>query len=369
MQKTMKEILVIDDDKDILSSKLAEINKQIKEHQINCEAVDKNDEFKNYIEEFDKKHMEPFSAVEDAFTQYLFNNSQIKLVVVDRDLSELDSKIQSESSITKGAMMAGVPVCGYSRRTDSLANDYANLKRYIKYSKTNLIDVSNETVECAKKVVNIVDGFIRIDNAITDEDPDFLKQKRSFVVSKIIGKDYISHYLENYNIRPIMNDLAYNLEEPVDLKQRINVHLNGLWIYKYILPQPGILLNEKALASYINVDPIDFNKNKGNILDDFKYTGPFGLNEDYWWRHEIDDFLFKKKLMDGIELFALHGITVKNCKCSVNSEIDAGYYCVISNDPVSFEESQSGFSWIQPGADLARVKNDIVDELMPFVFE
>jgi hypothetical protein len=45
----------------------------------------------------------------------------------------------------------------------------------------------------------------------------------------------------------------------------------------------------------------------------------------------------------------------------------AGYYCMLRELPVSFENSKGGLPWFPRGADLARVSRSAYEQLGPWL--
>ncbi len=357
-------ILLFDDDEKILNKKYEAIVIELKNNGIegNVVKVDSNFLEKN----LPKASLvdDPIKdAIEDRFAKFLHNNPNIKLVVLDRDLSKYDSEIKSESSISKGSLMSYVPVCGYSRRmTDN--KSLAVLKKLSNLSKSNIIDVENDKTICAKQVVSIFDGFIKLEKLINQQDTNFIKNKRSKIISTLLKKENYSIYFENYRLSPILDDFTL-IKDPDNFDNKRLICLLGIWMYKYVLSQPGIFLNKIACASFLNIDPSDFETYKDEFKD-FKYSGPFGLFEDYWWRHDLESFLITNEYNDGLEFIHTKDKKVKPCKCSIDNELDAGYYCLLKEAPISYENSSTGLSWIQSGADLSRINNDAMEEIIPF---
>jgi hypothetical protein len=58
---------------------------------------------------------------------------------------------------------------------------------------------------------------------------------------------------------------------------------------------------------------------------------------------------------------------VKECKCSVDNTSRAGYYCMITEKPVSDKNSKGNISWFPSGADLARIAKPEFDKLAPWI--
>jgi hypothetical protein len=129
------------------------------------------------------------------------------------------------------------------------------------------------------------------------------------------------------------------------------------WLWESILRFPGLLLNEIAAASFLNIDERDFSKKEVRAL--FKkalYEGPFSNVSSRWWQDDLQNILKQNKAKSGLEFTKRKGFsTISSCKCSVDPKEDAGYYCMLSEKPVSFKNSMGKIPYFPPGADLERV--------------
>jgi hypothetical protein len=155
--------------------------------------------------------------------------------------------------------------------------------------------------------------------------------------------------------------------DEVTLKRRIPTAL-GYWLYDSVLRFPGIVVNEIAAASYLNIDAEQF-RDRPRIQGLFSsalYQGPFAdPKAPIWWRDKLDDLLQKAKAKDGRSL--VHKVLKTTVKPCFDGKKRAGYYCVVTGKPVSKENSRGQISWLPRGADLSRVRKDIYEELAPWI--
>lgn len=153
----------------------------------------------------------------------------------------------------------------------------------------------------------------------------------------------------------------------------------GYWILNELLEFPGALLNETALAAYLNVDSEQFCDNNvyKSPFDGAKYTGPFSGLENWWWTPRIDDISIEYKREEeskgciGPELFErldLPTIDEAECHSDLANGCDlARYYCIIKEQPVCKKHSVSPDGWIPKGATRSRVSEEEYDQLKPWV--
>lgn len=153
----------------------------------------------------------------------------------------------------------------------------------------------------------------------------------------------------------------------------------GYWILNELLEFPGALLNEVALAAYLNVDHEQFCENDEykSPFTDASYTGPFAELENWWWTPLIDDISIRHKHEDeakgpvGPELFSrLELPSIEEAEC--HSELANGceparYYCIIKERPVCQKHSVSPDGWIPKGATRSMVSEEDYDQLKPWV--
>jgi hypothetical protein len=148
----------------------------------------------------------------------------------------------------------------------------------------------------------------------------------------------------------------------------------GYWIRNQLLQFPGVLLNEVAAASYLDVNPKEF-KTQPKIQKPFEgalYQGPFGDVNRYWWTAGLDDTVSKSmgpedaKMITGREFLRRKSITVKPCKC-FRGHVGAGYFCIITQAPVCEKHSVRPGGWLPMGADRSRIERKEYDKLSPWI--
>lgn len=264
-------------------------------------------------------------APEDRFCYYLESNPNIKLVVVDHDLSLLNSQL-SEPVVATACQNAGVPHCRYSRTTryQTTRQKLIELveKSHVYSVKLDISDIDNLEfgieLESTKTVRCIFEGFNQLRSMIETIDEELLSKGPAAILAHVLdfpGLESIFHrYASAYSvmaevlkIREIIENDRENLTKPI-IKNRLTYTL-GFWLYNVILKYPGVILNDAAAASYLNLSSSTFTHNK----DKFHlalYNGPFSSSElsDYWWRYSLDDILIDNGYDDGVELLRSSGV-------------------------------------------------------------
>ncbi|MBD3668366.1 MAG: hypothetical protein HUJ16_10420 [Kangiella sp.] len=338
-------ILLIDDDDEIRLEKVEAINDCIKKQNITEEVCVQEITAKELDEIANAEIKEDYPSIEDKFAKYLIDRPEIKLVVVDKDLSKYDAAIQSESTVTEGACIAAVPVCGYSRR---LERDHtSSLTRLKQWNMSNIIAVDKNTV--GENAVELYMGF----KAIEDRYPkiDDRKVTNSELLGMILDKNEQKSYFENYEHNISMPGSIFEIS--VSEKKR-RIYFLGLWLYKYILRFPGVIFNKSAAAAYLNISEEDFEANSA-LFKEHQYLGPFSVYTKYWWRYEIEDLLNNAEAEDGADY--IYRETNKRIEKN-DDEGKTYFYCMLTKKPISERDSDPARQIIPLGADLAKIDKD-----------
>ena len=194
------------------------------------------------------------------------------------------------------------------------------------------------------------------------------------IISEVLGKPDLESIFARYTSSSTLaaDIIQYDDEDtpddeiPLVLKERIPFVL-GCWLYNYVLPFPGIILNNIAAASYINLAPQQFNE-YSKEFETARYHGPFSNHFSYWWRYDLDQIFFDANVEDAVEYLTTKEIeNLSPCKCSIDSNSNAGYYCIVKRQPISYDQSIGHLSWIPDGADLCRINKKVYRRLAPMM--
>ncbi len=310
------------------------------------------------------------------------NYRDVALIVLDHDLSNLKNSAISESSITAAAHTLAIPVCRYHRKpSDSSLSIDALWELNARVYTIDLdppSDNKEKKLSFGTEVLDILEGFRKISESYKKLDKSIKNRGAPAVLSNILEKpgmeDYFAAYSEGI---PFLNDMLIvrkNMEGSQqgdvakNLDQRIPYML-GYWLHNFILRFPGVILNEVATASYLNIDPASFKKKEvRQCFDRARYEGPFSKSRGYWWRPMLDDLLIENGDRDEIlNSNNLDANLVPPAKSHISDKSPAGYYDIFSDKPISKEDSIGSLSWIPSGADLARVAKERYEEIAPIL--
>jgi hypothetical protein len=295
------------------------------------------------------------------------------LVVCDKDLSGMTPRFigLSGSTVASTADRLGFPLCLYARGETHLEGE-ALLKSIAPWEKKRIILEFTTENDLACECACIFKGFAQIEtayNRLPAEDRSTPAKALSKILKKPNVEDRIALYGsgEQGFLEDIMPFVKPDSADTAKELNRRMPRILGNWLYTSIMRFPGILVNKVAAASYLNIARTTFLKPEvQKVFLKAKYKGPFTDLKDLWWRHELDSILSQKKCKDGMELAKQRGLRVGPCKDSQTGK-HAGYYCMVTREPVSAENSRGGISWFPAGADLSRIRTDKFDELAPWV--
>ncbi len=294
------------------------------------------------------------------------------LIVADRDLSKTKEYTGlSESIVRRVADRLATPQCSYA----SNAGDDFILAAEEREARI-AVSLSSGEDRCAQQIVAIAKGFRELhDKPVGMKEMQQSAEKRSEgrTLASLLGKpeyaDKIALYASGDRNRPghVLN--IGKGKEQERLKQV--TCLFGYWLWDSVLQFPGVVVNDVAAASYLNIRTKEFREDAGiqTLFAGCRYAGPFAeAKEPLWWRGMLDDMVAKDQLTDGRELAAARlKRAIPQSECCEDSKTPGGYYCMLSKQPVSLKNSRPGLAWFPRGADLARVSKSRYEELGPWL--
>ena len=296
------------------------------------------------------------------------------LIVCDKDLSNMGARFigLSGTTVATVADTLGLPLCLYARGEGQPQGEEL-LRRLAPWEKKRIIMEYRSEEALADECACIFRAFAEIEKAYRN----LKKEDRitpAAALSRILGKPEVEDRIALYGsgeqglleeVMPFLKD-----ENSADTERKLTRRMPrilGNWLYSSILRFPGILVREVPAASYLNIAPKDFAKsNVQHLFKKAKYKGPFSGLDKWWWRHQLEDILIQNDCDDGFALAKKKKLRVHQCKDSQTGERGV-YYCMVTGEPVSADNSKSGISWFPSGADLARIRLDKYKELAPWV--
>ncbi|WP_186192398.1 hypothetical protein [Burkholderia gladioli] len=348
--------------------------------------------FKLTVFPLDQKPERDFGPYEDRLVAALSDPSygDVVLIVTDRDLSTQKWGGLSEAAVTRAAEKLGFPVACYRQAKQ---NPEDRLKRI---PGNGQLELPFEADARARRIIAISKGFLEMEKLLQPKPESHetaiakptKKPKGSVaemgagtpgtLLARILGQPDIGHHFDLFacgDQRAIMEVMKASKGNPSKLTvsqgKRLVVAL-GVWLADLVMEYPGLLLNDIAAASYLDIHPDDFTKARvREIFQSARYSAslPFAdADEPMWWRHRLDQLVNEAQALSGLDLCKLKGLRrLRFCPCSVRPTLHAGFYCMASRKPLSEQESSGRVSWFPIGADLARLTARTHRALAPWI--
>ena len=303
------------------------------------------------------------TRLESILTKAPYDSATI--ILADRDLSKSqDSQFGglSVNAVDAVSKNLAIPICSYARDPEPDDYDWRG-----KWREGHIVlRFSDGIDELARQAVIAARGFTEIAAQLSDSKATGSPAK---ILAKLLGKPEYSAKMALYSVGD-HNRLPEVLAKDKDNWVQRMTHFLGYWLWDSLLRYPGLFVNEVAAASHLNIDTDDFGESEvGAIFEEALYKGPFAdPKKPLWWRGMLDDIVSRENFADGLELVQKKvKSTIKRSKCCVEPSKSAGYYCIISREPVSLENSKGGLSWFPRGADLTRISIRKFEEYEPWL--
>ncbi|HMG05547.1 MAG TPA: hypothetical protein VK581_08800 [Chthoniobacterales bacterium] len=301
-------------------------------------------------------------------------NAPMDLIVADRDLSAYQPHYRglSESTVRRAADLIGIPECGYARGERDDDDEY--VKRGDQRESCIRLSRKPNDATFAKRVVAICEGFIEITTKLAQITDTTVRKSPGRILAEVLGKpeyaEKISLYASGDQSRLAPLAEVRKSVSPEERNRRLACVL-GYWLWDSVLRFPGVTVNEVAASSHLNIRLDTFRQQAvKELFASALYVGPFSAARlgALWWRGMLDDLVSDSGFSDG-RTFAEDKLarSVPASQCCEEPSKPAGYYCFLSEQPVSLENSKPGLPWFPRGADLTRVSRSRYEEDEPWL--
>lgn len=297
----------------------------------------------------------------------------IDIVLLDTDISKLGNGI-SQAACRTACQDLGLPVARYTKKHSETQISHLKSLQRLAVEGASAIWVPNKMTKDDLSSSGIIPwlrgisaGFKSL-QLYLDQNPELLKQSLgpAGILSRALGRSSLRSDLLGYTAQnffffsPTSEDEHNSVQNSNQLSTRI-----GYWLYNYVLAFPGPILNAKAAAAFLNVLPEAIERPElHDLLGAARYTGPFSEVEAYFWTEDL------------LELLEQHGGDIANVPTLRGLEIpridpenpgSSAYYCLLSREPIKRSEASSVPDWVPSGAQVARINQDLYDELGPLL--
>jgi hypothetical protein len=291
------------------------------------------------------------------------------LLVADRDLSAMRLYPGLSEQIVKAvANKLGIAECAYARGERAvhgiIGPDFKEGEIAVSLAEDNL-------EQFAKQVVAVGAGFLQVSQALQRVLKRGKQRSPGRVLAAILEKP---EYAEKISLFASGDqgrlEGVLKVRGSEEERERRLTLLFGYWLWDSVLRYPGVITNEVASASYLNVSVDEFRTDDvRQLFAAARYVGPFSdAIGPLWWRGMLDDIVAGSRARDGREFVERSlGRAVARSACVEDPQISAGYYCMLTGQSVSLENSKPGLAWFPRGADLARISKTRYDEVVPWL--
>ena len=360
-------ILLVDDDKLSLDGLENEITSRLEQGDVNIKRwIPNGNEDKDSLQQIFQK----------------FIDEQTMLVATDHDLTQNGLRGLFGDTIVGWCKKQLIPVGDFSRANATALT--------VKPELFELRIPANNT-EGSQFIVNLFHGFLEIQNKVDDNSISSMPSL-SAILASILNKPNLDSHFSLYLSRIVLStpSIVEHLNPPSSYnlspdKVRIITYLLGHVLHNVILKYPGPILSENSLCSYMATSFSEAPTLR-KVFEKAVYEGPFGENETYFWREDIDTILTdycSESGNDGLESEDYVSFEITNRKI-IENELGrklkkhdcirchgerGGFYCPFKERTVCHRAdcSESSSSWIPHGADLCRIEREFFDEWSPIL--
>jgi len=363
-------MLIIEDEQDFIDRVVASFN-----------AVDSTVDLMTpgttgLVEKFDDSGTASLEEQMLAKVRALQEATPIDLVLLDTDLSRLGNGI-TQSLCRQTFQEIGIPVCRYRKRMST--TNVARLQDLHRLARegASAVWVPSELVQPDRLetafvpwLLAVARGFAALQKSIT-KGPDLLTEPLgpAGILETILEHPSLKADLLGYTAQNFFFFGAPTGEDGDDPVKPANGAAQatrlGYWLINYILMFPGPILSSKAAAAYLNIALPSFEVGAvQDLIKDSRYRGPFFDVDAYYWRDNLADLL---------DSFAGDIATAPQLKDEKLERVDAenvgasAYLCLLTQEPISSDEAAPKPDWIPTGAQLARIKRDLYEQLGPML--
>ncbi|MDQ8048085.1 hypothetical protein [Luteibacter sp.] len=296
--------------------------------------------------------------------------NNVDLVLLDTDLSR-ETRFQTQTVYRQAFRQIGVPVCRYRKKArESNAHNLELVYRlatdgstavYIPYDAVT----GDGPEECLVSWLQSVNsGFKRLRHEL-EQHPDYLDSSLgpAGTLARLLGRPPLHPDLLGYT-GPNVFFFGPNAMKTAQNTANYAVAL-GYWLVNYILAFPGPILHRDATAAFLNitVEMMD-REDIRRLISAAEYKGPFAaLNGGHYWAEDLAE------LVDGWDGDIANVAEIRGAHLDRVSQERHGraFYCMVSRQPISEADAADSPDWIPPGAGMARINREDLEQLGPML--
>jgi hypothetical protein len=296
---------------------------------------------------------------------------EISLIVADRDLSRATNFIGlSEPTIRRVCDVIGVPECGYAR------GETEDILAYVELGdkREECIRLAlNPYERFAAQVVDIAKSFAWLEAKVAEVVKGVARLSPAKLLANVLGAPDQVEKIALFAVgdKNRLGDIPRWRKAAPDEQHRRLACMLGYWLWDSVLFFPGLVVNDVAASSYLNIELNCFRTDHKvqAVFESARYNGPFSVARGpLWWRGKLDEIVSQSELDDGRAMASTTlNRDIPQSQCCVDPTISAGFVCMLSNKPVSSKHSTGNVLWLPRGADLARASHKMLDDVGPWL--
>lgn len=315
-------------------------------------------------------------AIEDQLVSRIKNIQEkqaFDLVLLDTDLSKITNGA-GQIAYRQAFQELGIPVCRYTKRQSDTEISIGKRLKRIAYEGASAVWVPGDKVKGDLKAANTLGWLLGIHHGFSQlfeklsqgTKPLKASSGPAGILANALDRstaksDFLGYTAQNF-FYFASDSPSPNEGEQFTKSQATRL---GYWLLNYILTFPGPILNFKAAAAFLNLTESAFaTKEVQDLVSVAAYSGPFSRLDSFFWKEDLIDIIDKHAgdiaTAESLQKFELQRIDAQNPGASA-------YFCVVSQSPIAESEAAPRLDWMPSGAQLARIRQDLYDELGPLL--
>lgn len=301
---------------------------------------------------------------------------KIDIVLLDTDLSKIGNGI-GQVACRQAFQELGTPVCRYTKKqSDTPLSALRDLKRMsvegasAVWVSGNRARNSDELIPWLRAVSN---GFNQLATGL-EKSPELLKVSNeeylgpTGILANLLEKPSLKSDLLGYTAQNFfffgapLDGQDSKDAQPIPAQQATRL---GYWLLNYILAFPGPILASAAAAAFLNISEASFAEEAvQTLIAKCKYSGPFSELDQYFWKEDL------LKLLDELDGDLANAVELKDTRLErvdADNPTSSAYLCLLTNKPIAASDAAQNPDWIPTGAHVARISQELYDELGPML--
>jgi len=306
----------------------------------------------------------------------LHEGKPIDLVLLDTDLSRLGNGV-TQSLCRQTFQEIGIPVCRYRKRMST--TNIARLQDLHRLARegASAVWVPSEYVQPDKLestfvpwLLAVAHGFSALQESLTAK-PELLTAPLgpAGILATVLERPSLKADLLGYTAQ---NFFFFGAPTGVDgddpakpVNRAAQATRLGYWLINYILMFPGPILSSNAAAAYLNLTLESFELSAvQSLVKGTVYKGAFSEVGKHYWRDDLANLLDE---FDG-DIATAHQLKNEKLKRIDTENVGASaYQCLLTQESITADDAAPKPDWIPTGAQLARIKRDLYEQLGPML--